>query len=452
MDKNLIALTHVCRDWREVLIAHSSLWARLDCTNAKKTHVYIERSKSSPLVIALYKSRDSFYLKDVLPLVIPHISRVTSISIIGNENTLQGSTKCVSCPVPLLRKLAIDLTCKSPPVLSGTLFNGDLSSLCTLSLGGVIPHLPWKNLSRLTTFVLHHVMPNKISVTRLLDFFMNAPFLRDIELYSIPDSSDAPPGRVVSLPCIETLTVFADRTHSSAFLSHLSLPSGALLHLEFDFSGDEFPLLDFLPGTTENLQNISCITSVYFDVNSAEISVGLDGSTGSLFMCGYRVDWPKAIMVGSDRRVLRSLDYFPPSGTQRLAITNYESPGPEEIDVSSHILDGMKDLRTLRLIQCNNLPFILALNPNRNFLKLTLCPELEELILYINEGSFNIGELTSMAKERASQGAKLSSITIVGLGFMPGEVLGLGEHVARVEYRVKDEPPQWDSAFGDEKD
>ncbi|KAF9647942.1 hypothetical protein BDM02DRAFT_3072018, partial [Thelephora ganbajun] len=49
MDENLIALTHVCRGWREVLIAHSALWTRLDCTDAEKTRVYIERSKSSPL-------------------------------------------------------------------------------------------------------------------------------------------------------------------------------------------------------------------------------------------------------------------------------------------------------------------------------------------------------------------------------------------------------------------
>ncbi|KAF9643331.1 hypothetical protein BDM02DRAFT_3191807 [Thelephora ganbajun] len=297
-------------------------------------------------------------------------------------------------------------------------------------------------------------MPNKISVTQLLDFFVNAPFLRDIKLNSIPDSSDAPPGRVVSLPYVKSLAVFADRAYSSILLNHLFLPSGVLLHLEFDFSGEESPLPTFLPNAIENLQNISCITSIYLDLYSEGVSMRMDGPSGRLSMWGYRTDWSEVIFVDSDRRVLRSLDYFVLSRIQRLAITNYEFPGLKEIDVSPphYILDGMNDLRTLRLVQCNNLPFILALNPNQNPSKLAVCPKLEDLILYVDEDSFNIEELTSMAEERALQDAKLSSITIIGLGFVPGGILGLREHVARVEYGAEDELPQWDSTFGDEKD
>ncbi|KAF9647936.1 hypothetical protein BDM02DRAFT_2475488 [Thelephora ganbajun] len=453
MDKNLIALTHVCHGWREVLIGRSSLWTRLNSTNADKTRVYIKRSKSLPLEIALYRRRDSSYLKDVLPLVMPHISRATSINIVGDKHILQTFTEYASCPVPLLRELIIDVGYNQSLVLSSTLFNGNLPSLCTLSLTGVIPHLSWKSLSKLTTFELYHVVENEISVTRLLDFFVNAPFLCDIKLGSIPDSSDAPPGRVVSLPRVKSLNVFAGSTNSSILLSHLSLPPGALLHLEFDFGGEESPLPKFLPEAIENLQNISCITSVYFDLCSEEISMRMDGPSGRLSMWGCRTDWSEVIFVDSDRRVLRSLDYFVLSRIQRLAITNYEFPGLEEIDISPphHILDGMNDLRTLRLTQCNNLPFILALNPNQNPSRLAVCPKLEDLVLYFDEDSFNIEELTSMAEERALQDAKLSSITIVGLGFVP-EISGLREHVARVEYRAEDEPPQWDSTFGDKRD
>ena len=38
-DEDLITMTHVCRCWREILIARSSLWARLDCMNIDKTRV-----------------------------------------------------------------------------------------------------------------------------------------------------------------------------------------------------------------------------------------------------------------------------------------------------------------------------------------------------------------------------------------------------------------------------
>ncbi|KAF9647935.1 hypothetical protein BDM02DRAFT_3187559 [Thelephora ganbajun] len=457
MDKNLITLTHVCHGWREVLIGHSSLWTRLDCADAEKTRVYIERSKSLPLEIALRRREYSSYLRDVFLMVMPHISRAKSINIVGDKNILQTFTEYASCPVPLLRELIINLPYKSSSALSTTLFNGDFPSLCTLSLTGVIPHLPWKNMSKLTTFELCHVMSNKISVTRLLDFFVNAPFLRDIKLDSIPDSSDAPPGRVVSLPCVKSLNIFAGSTSSSISLNHLSLPPGALLDLECDFSGEESPLPKFLPKTVENLQNVSCITSIYL-VLSEEISMQIDGPSGRLSILGCRADQPGLIpgliFVYLDRRVLRSLDYFVLSRIQRLVITSYEFPGFKEIDISSphHILNGMSGLRTLRLVHCNNLPFILALDPNQNPSKLAVCPKLEDLILYVDKDLFNIEELTSMVKERVSRDAKLSSITIDGLGSVPEEILGLREHVARVEYRVEEEPPQWDNVFGDEKD
>ena len=37
MDQDLIALTHVCRGWRDAFISRSSLWTRIDLTNVGKT-------------------------------------------------------------------------------------------------------------------------------------------------------------------------------------------------------------------------------------------------------------------------------------------------------------------------------------------------------------------------------------------------------------------------------
>jgi hypothetical protein len=115
----------------------------------------------------------------------------------------------------------------------------------------------------------------------------------------------------------------------------------------------------------------------------------------------------------------------------------------------------MTDLRTLTLIRCNNRSFIIALNPAHNPSRLAPCPNLEELVLYVEErNAFSIPDLMSMAKERASEGAKLRSIVIVGLGeLLPGrKVFKLREHVAHVEYRFEEKPPGWDSIPGDESD
>ena len=146
-DEDLIAMTHVCRRWREVLIAHSSLWVCLDCTNIDKTRVYIERSKSSPLELSL----STTYREDAFLLVVLHISRLDSLNINGDANLLQNLAPHLSCPTPLLRELVIDIRDNPTPVLEDSLFIGGLSSLRSLTLDGVTTHLPWKNLSNLTT-------------------------------------------------------------------------------------------------------------------------------------------------------------------------------------------------------------------------------------------------------------------------------------------------------------
>ena len=110
-------------------------------------------------------------------------------------------------------------------------------------------------------------------------------------------------------------------------------------------------------------------------------------------------------------------------------------------------LSAMTNLHTLVLTECDNLPFILALNPDKNSSKLVLCPGLEELVLYVeSQDQFQIRCLLRTTKERASRGMKLSSITIAGLGeLVPAEgVFKLGEYVTRVAYRVDDVLPDWD--------
>ena len=458
-DENLIKMTHVCRGWRELLIARPSLWAQLDCKNTDKTHVYLERSKSSPLELSLCKDEDLTYFKDALLLVVPHISRLKSLNIAGSGSIFESFTPHISCPIPLLEELTITVTRKPTPFLEATLFNGDLSSLRTLSLDGIITHLPWKNLSELTTFTLSCVPKDKISVTQLLNFFTNAHHLRDITLsHSIPTSSDALPGRVVSLPCLKNLTIDADPVHS-ILLNHLSIPVGTSLSQEFNFQGHRSPLPDFLPKSLGNLKNVSPVTSVSLRFTRIAKYVRLDGSSGGLCMAGHHLmDQDEPITPSSlDSKIVRSLNRFVLSGIQMLAITKYRPPTRDKTDESTpyYILLRMEDLRALTLTQCNNLPFILALTPHRNPSKRTLCPKLKELILYVQDlESYNIKELMTMAKERASAGEKLSSITIVGLGkLIPGaKVFKLKEYVTRVDYRVGEKPPRWDAVPGEEGD
>jgi len=157
--------------------------------------------------------------------------------------------------------------------------------------------------------------------------------------------------------------------------------------------------------------------------------------------------WTDVYMRGASfdlgSQILRSSSYFDLSETQKLAITEYKPPTVDKAYGSApyYILLRMNDLSTLTLNQCNNLPFIFALNPVQNPSKCTLCPKLEEIIIYVKDlKSFNITELTSMAKERASAGKQLSSITIFCLGELAPrkDVFKLKEYVKRVHYMARE--------------
>ena len=459
-DENLVTMTHVCRGWRELLITRPSLWARLHCEDTDRTRVYIERSKSAPLKLSLYRRGAANYIEDAFLLAVPHLSRLKSLIALGPPDILQNLTPHISRPLPLLTKLTIKLTYGPPPVLNSALFNGDLSSLRLLSLTGVVTHLPWRNMSKLTTFVLCNVPEDKFSITQLLDFFEDAHHLRDITLrYSIPTSSDAPPGRVVSLSCLKNLTIRADSILSDPvhpnLLNHLSIPARAKLTLVFGFMGGLSPIPPLLPETLENLGNTPHISSVNLYFDEINKYVRLHGSSGEVYMLGNCIESCPPSQI-TDRRIVRSLGYcFDLRGAQRLAVAQYESETLSEVDESGpyHILSHMKNLRTLTLTRCNNPPFILALDPTQNRSKRVLCPKLEEVILYVQElDSFNIKELRRMAKERALVGMKLPSITIVGLGkLIPREkVAKLREYVAHVLYKFGEKSPRWDAIPGDE--
>ena len=456
-DADLVALTHVCRGWRKLFTSRPSLWTRLDFVNVDKTRTYIKRSGSLPLEATIRKTEVQSYVEGAILLVIPHIERFKSLTIGGTLDHLQNVTRHLNLPAFSLRELTIYFDCNSAPILDNVFPNGNSSSLRTLILGGVITNLPWRNLSNLTKFKLRCAPGNRITVMRLLNFLESAPQLKDITLHkSIPTSSNVSPSRVVPLPHLKNLTIGGSSGYG-ILLNHLSIPEGASLALSLHFIGDASPLPDCLPKSSKNLKNISHVSTVNLCFDGSTKFVRLVGPGGGLSILGY---WDGDEVEASclpdlNRRTLRSLNYFSLHPTRSLVITGYEAVIPTDIQETSLyrvVLSRMGDLRTLTLIRCSNLAFVFSLNPNHNPLKITICPNLEELILYVKtRNGFQIPELMRMAKERASRGAKLRSITIVGLGdLLPGkEVFKLREHVTHVEYRVGENAPKWDSVPDD---
>lgn len=453
MDQGLLTLTHVCRGWREIFTSRSSLWTKLNFTSVDRTRAYIQRSKSSPLKIHIEYGQDPPFLDNAFSLVIPHLHRLKSLVV--STRVRSDFFKHFYYHAPLLEELDIFDVDSQGLVFSNKFFNGDLSSLRKLSLGGVITHLPWKNLTNLKYLSISSSTP-AYNMTQLLDLFEHTPQIHTVVLgNSIPSSSGAPPERIIPLRHLKTLRISANPAHSIV-LNHLSIPTGASLRQSFCYRGKKSPLLYHLPETLSNLKNLSNITALNLRFNSRLKLLKVAGPSGGLRIGAYWLDG--AIdTYNMDRWILHSLGLFPLSTIQRLSFSEYDHPGPDGIDECPifRTLSSTNNIQTLVLIKCNNQrPFILALDPAENPTELLLCPNLENFVLYIESlDQFRTDYLIDMAENRASRGAKLSSITIVGLNELAlgKEVLKLKEHVTNVEYRVDDESPAWDdNGYGSE--
>ena len=449
VDQDLIALTHVCHYWRDVFTFRSSLWTHLDFTNVNKTRAYIERSKFSPLKIRIKSGEGPSFSNDAFSLVLPHLHKLKSLDV--SAGAIPDVFEHFRYHAPLLKELTIHITGSSNPVLDNELFIGDLSSLRKLSLGGVKTDLRWKNVANLQVFTLKSRNPRH-NIAQLLDFFESAPLLHTIELQDvIPRSSNASPERILPLLHLNTLRITADPPHS-ILLNHLSIPTGALLIQEFIHRDTASPLLDYLPVTSANLKNLSHTTTINLRLDPARKFLKLTGPSGGLYMFA-RSENREVFSSNMDRRILHSLGSLPLWMTQRLTFSNYHHPHPTKAEISQvfQTLSWMNDLQTLVLVECSNLPFILALDPVENPGELS-CPHLEEFVLYIkSRDQFHTEQLICMGKNRASRGTKLPSITVVDLGELAPKkgVLKLREHVARVEYRIDDVSPAWDDVSGE---
>ena len=447
----MIVLTHVCRSWRDIFISRTSLWTFLDCANLDRTSVYLERSKASPLKICLDEERAPF-LNDTFSLTVPHFGRLKNLSLSGSSKRLHRLTRYLGSPAPLLEELEIRVVGARHAAIESTIFNGNLSSLRGLRLAGVLTNLPWQDLANLTTFEFLRVPNDAVSVTQLLDFFENAPLLRDIELEgSLPHTSDAPDERVVSLLHLRSFVIHTHPAHST-FLNHLLIPTDASVGLEFTLSGEGFQILDHLPTPIDNLSNISPITSINLGFGSG-MGIRLNGSSGGLHMFG---PWFRGGLTPSTiyQRILQSLGEFHVSTTERLTVTQYDASAHPETDESGayQTLRPMNNLRTLTLIDCTDLPFLFALNPKHNRSNTVVCPKLEELVLYIRKQQDQrcVDGLLEMVKGRASRDARLVTVTVVcSWELAPAEVFGLRRYVSRVEHRTDDESPRWDTVPGE---
>ena len=149
-------------------------------------------------------------------------------------------------------------------------------------------------------------------------------------------------------------------------LNHLLIPTGASPTQGFNLSGSSSPIPTYLPKTLKNFKHISYITSINLSFN-LRMFLRLAGPSGTHYVFGHWVG-PSPLSLVSDYNVLWSLTMFYITGVERLMIDQYTTSPPTRIEKSPVYLTLllMNNLRTLKLTDCLDLPFVLALGPKKH--------------------------------------------------------------------------------------
>ena len=430
-DEDVIALTHVCRAWREVFTSRPSFWTHLDLDNMNedRARVYLERSKSSPVNLSLERHNEMYPDDPFFQFTPQVIGRLGYLFVQGTPENVQNIITHLSHPAPLLEHLEISADFPPAPGLTSALFDGDLSSLGVLRLDSVRTELPWRNMVNLTSFTLGNVPPGEISVMQLLDFFENAPYLREVNLYFVTPTPGAQGGRLVSLACLKWMKINSGGP-PPVLLDHLLIPVGAELVLRANLFNSLVG--GFLPRSLDNLRNLSNFTAIQLFIDEWRPCTMFSGPNGQVSVI------TTVSRVNETNLVLESLAQLDTSRTERFRIKN----GAPLFRELSRALLPMKDLRALMSHECHN-PHIFArvLYPNTSSSEAVICPKLEELVLVLRNGGgvFDMEDVIAMAKARASRGRKLKTVRIVHSGHEPnsGDVVELRKHVGQVEYGLR---------------
>ena len=98
----LFRLTAVCRYWRYVLIGTATLWTSIDCRNASRTLILLQRSKSGPIDVTV-----DLFIRKVVSLVAGHAHRMRSIGINLPSNQFGNVRRLLDASAPVLEQIRL---------------------------------------------------------------------------------------------------------------------------------------------------------------------------------------------------------------------------------------------------------------------------------------------------------------------------------------------------------
>ncbi|KAJ8481893.1 hypothetical protein ONZ45_g15150 [Pleurotus djamor] len=240
-----MAVSWVCRHWRQVALNHASLWSTIIVKNLRFGRqlydLLLERSTNSPITVcALLDDNNAF--SDFAPRLRKHKDRLKCLHAVGSAKNLtkylplfQGAplkSLSVACPQPF-NALGIPYELNDVPFLSA------VDGMTSLSLTDCA--FAWDSsvlASGLTSLELRQ-LPNRLSLPKIVKLLRRFPQLSRLSLEGVIKKSKKPceMSLDVTLQHLSELNLYESESTCVAFLEHVHFPTLSIFDLSYHSDG-----------------------------------------------------------------------------------------------------------------------------------------------------------------------------------------------------------------------
>ncbi|KAI0056577.1 hypothetical protein BV25DRAFT_1565659 [Artomyces pyxidatus] len=244
-----IAVTHVCRRWRDVALSSPGLWTNIVMNNKRWMKATLARSRNAPISLHLELTYMGVRTDpEVVWVALSHARRVKEISFKGSylDPYLRPLFKLAA---PLLESLHLCDKSSSFDLRKGIFLLGQAPKLQSLKLEGCIvnwnsPLLFCPTLTLLSISFFDRAPQHRLSAVGLRDILMALPNLQYLTLHNMiptPMSTLEDPDAKIHLQQLKTLSLSTDvATDIMGVISHLLVPENATLRVECNAFGQGY--------------------------------------------------------------------------------------------------------------------------------------------------------------------------------------------------------------------
>jgi len=416
-----IAVTHVCRRWRQVALGDSSLWARITGSSLSSKWIaeMLVRARNAPLILDFAVTP----FPEVLSKFTPHIFRIRELRLRGLSAHSRVLREICALEAPSLEHFELgvssfDTRAATFHQLGGTtLFRGLAPELRTLSLSKV--SIPWSLIPRGQFTQLKIILPRwstpPSDLNQLLDLLINSPDLEVLVLeFCLPTILfQAPDGQAIHLPRLSCLCLGGSTSRVANLLKMLQLPSSTTLRLR---CMSEDP-------STDNVNIVLPRVSANFPVGFRSLRITVNSLNGPIYMAAS-IAHPDPTISG-----LYSLECYTDDDAElTMSFNGLSSFGHS---TKGDILEGV-----FSMLPISNLEFlsvsVLAFDPSINWYDLSQCCEKVTRIRASGRGTSGLLRLLApLSPTQTTSGSKGENGRCVnGATRLQGAIRPAGGHAA----------------------